>query len=258
MEVVQPRRWFAVVDAGEGVTRITEPYVDDLLSANLWHVRGSQRDLVVDAGLGVVALREALPWLFERDPILVLSHAHLDHMGGAHEFGECWVHTAEVADVERPPSTSLVATEVMDSLRLSTDDWDEALPDLLVNALPSAEYDPRAYAVRPTRVTHALHEGDPIDLGDRVLTVLHLPGHTPGSINLYDEHRGDLFTGDVAYEGGLIDTCRGSDIAGYVETMHRLRELPIRRALPGHGELLDQAALRHVAGEYLAVRDAAD
>ena len=49
---------------------------------------------MVDSGLGIVALRDALPHLFERDPILVLSHAHLDHMGGAHEFAQCWVHAA--------------------------------------------------------------------------------------------------------------------------------------------------------------------
>jgi glyoxylase-like metal-dependent hydrolase (beta-lactamase superfamily II) len=254
MDVVPPQRWFTVADEGDGITRITEPYVDDLLSANVWHVRGSERDLVVDAGLGVVALRAALPWLFDREPILVLSHAHLDHMGGAHEFAECWVHEAEIADVERPPRTTLVATDVMASLEMSTDGWDENLPELLVNALPAPEYDPRGYELRAAAVTRALHDGDRIDLGDRELTVVHLPGHTPGSIAVYDERHGDLFTGDVAYEGGLIDTCRGSDVAAYLKTMHRLTTLSIRRALPGHGGLLDQSALRQVAGEYLAAR----
>jgi glyoxylase-like metal-dependent hydrolase (beta-lactamase superfamily II) len=252
MNVVPAQRWFTVVDEGDGVTRITEPYVDELLSANLWHVRGSERDLIVDAGLGVVALREALPWLFERDPVLVLSHAHLDHMGGAHEFERCWVHEAEVVDVQQPRPTNLVGRQVLASLELSA--GDEEIPELLVNAVPTPAYDPRAYRVRAAPVERTLRDGDRVDLGDRELTVLHLPGHTPGSINLYDEQRGDLFTGDVVYEGGLIDTCRGSDVARYVETMQRLMTLPVRRALPGHGDVLDQAAVRQVAGEYLTMR----
>ena len=52
MRVVDPADWFRVSDVGDGVTLIEEPHVDPLLSANVWHVRGRDRDLVVDAGLG--------------------------------------------------------------------------------------------------------------------------------------------------------------------------------------------------------------
>ena len=254
MQVVAPHRWFQGADEGDGITRITEPHVNDLLAANIWHVRGRDRDLVVDAGLGVTALRQALPQLFERDPILVLSHAHLDHMGGAHEFDECWVHAAEAAEVRRPSRMSLVSHDLLDALGLADDGLDDELPEILVGAVPDAGYDPRAYALSPSPVTRELHEGDTVDLGDRVLTVLHLPGHTPGSINLYDERRGDVFTGDVVYEGGLIDTCIGSDIEQYLTTMSRLEDLPVGRALPGHGLGFDQDRLRGLARDYVAFR----
>ena len=38
------------------LTLITEPHVDELVSANMWLVRGRERDLLVDCGLGVASL----------------------------------------------------------------------------------------------------------------------------------------------------------------------------------------------------------
>ncbi len=145
MRVVAPADWFRVSDLGDGVTLVEEPHVDPLLSANVWHVRGRDRDLVVDAGLGVVSLQQELPWLFEHDPVLVLSHAHLDHMGGAHEFTDCRVHAAEAAEVRRPGAMSLNGPRLLEILGL--DDAGPEAPELLLTGLPAAGYDPATYAL---------------------------------------------------------------------------------------------------------------
>lgn len=252
MHVVDPARWFRVSDVGDGVTLVEEPYVDPLLSANIWHVRGRDRDLVVDAGLGVVSLRAQLPWLFEHDPVVVLSHAHLDHMGGAHEFADCRVHAAEAAQVRRPEPVSLAGPRLLEILGL--DAGEEPVPDLLLTAVPDADYDPGAYALEGVPGVTALGDGDVVDLGDRQLRVLHLPGHTPGSINLHDAEAGHLFTGDVLYDGGLIDTCVGSDIEAYVGTMRAVLEVPLTRAFPGHGSILDRREVRRIATDYVEFR----
>ncbi|MBU1885143.1 MBL fold metallo-hydrolase [Patescibacteria group bacterium] len=47
-----------------------------------------------------------------------------------------------------------------------------------------------------------LKEGDKIKFGQETLTVLHTPGHTPGSICLYND--GAIFTGDTLFAGGVI------------------------------------------------------
>jgi glyoxylase-like metal-dependent hydrolase (beta-lactamase superfamily II) len=252
VRVVSEQDWFRVTDLGEGVTLVEEPYAGDLLSANVWHVRGRDRDLVVDAGLGVVPLRRTQAWLFENDPVLVLSHAHLDHMGGAHEFDDVRVHAAELAEVRAPGPSSLRTGPLLDLLGLASyaePGGDPSEP--LLEALPTEGYDIDAYALQGSGTAAGVREGDVIDLGDRSFTVLHLPGHTPGSLNLLDTDAGVLLSGDVVYEGGLIDGCIGSDVAAYRRTMERLLDLDVERVLPGHGPVLTRARMNAVASGYL-------
>ncbi|GAB2651031.1 hypothetical protein GCM10027169_16070 [Gordonia jinhuaensis] len=67
--------WFRVEQVTDQIARIDEPHVDELLRANIWHLRGLDHDLVVDAGLGVASLRDHVPALLEHNPILVISSA---------------------------------------------------------------------------------------------------------------------------------------------------------------------------------------
>jgi glyoxylase-like metal-dependent hydrolase (beta-lactamase superfamily II) len=241
--------WFRISAVSSGLTLITEPHVDELVSANTWLVRGHERDLLVDAGLGVASLRTALaPVLSDRDPILVVSHAHLDHMGSAHEFPDCRAHPAEA--VGDPPPGSLFGPVLGAELGL-----DEALPPLLITALPYPAYDPARYRLRPAVVSRPLLDGDVVDPGGRPLTVLHLPGHSPGSIALLDPADGTLFSGDVVYDdGALLDSIAGADVAQYRSSLLRLRSLPIRVVRPGHGPSFGRRRLHAIIDRYLKER----
>jgi glyoxylase-like metal-dependent hydrolase (beta-lactamase superfamily II) len=57
---------------------------------------------------------------------------------------------------------------------------------VLIDALPHEGDDPAAYAVRPVTPTRIVAEGDIVTTGDRSFEVLHLPGHTPGEIGLWE------------------------------------------------------------------------
>jgi len=96
-------------------------------------------------------------------------------------------------------------------------------------------------------MTTALTEGDVIDLGDRRFAVLRLPGHSPGSMGLLDKADGLFFTGDAIHDGTIVDDVPGSDIAAYLVTMVRLRQLDLSLALDGHGRPFDQAHLSAIA-----------
>jgi glyoxylase-like metal-dependent hydrolase (beta-lactamase superfamily II) len=241
--------WFRTRAVDSSIDQIDEPHVHELLRANIWHVRGRDRDLIVDTGLGVASLRAQLPRLFERDPIVLLTHAHLDHMGGAYEFDQCWAHAGE--PFRSPPPGSLYLQPLVDELGIRAEDFNLSRP-VLINAIPHPEFNLDDYRLRPAPDIRWLREGSRVDLGDREFTILHLPGHTPASIALFDEAAGVLFSGDVVYDDTLIDNCVGSHVADYRNTMKRLAfELDVTVVHPGHGDSFDRSRLYKIATAYL-------
>ncbi|GID96580.1 MBL fold metallo-hydrolase [Amorphoplanes digitatis] len=241
--------WYSQTEVDSGVIRISEPHVNELLSANFWWLRGDDRDIVIDAGLGVVPLREAIPGMFERDPMVLLTHAHLDHVGGAPEFGDRAAHPAEAELLAAGVPASLYGPELYD--KLGIDAAGEPVPELMIDVLPGPGYDPATYRVEPMTLNRVLDDGDRIDLGGRVLTVLHLPGHTPGSIALLEERTGTLYSGDIIYDGFLIDDLPNSDVAAYRRSMAFLAGLDVSVVHPGHGHSFDRTRLRELAEAYL-------
>lgn len=83
-----------------------------------------------------------------------------------------------------------------------------------------------------------LREGEQLRIGDLVFDVLHTPGHTEGSVCLYEERHALLLSGDVLFAGsyGRTDLPGGNDAAMVASLARLARELPAGvRVLPGHG-----------------------
>lgn len=117
-----------------------------------------------------------------------------------------------------------------------------AFPGALVAAHPLAAAKLRHGDLR---ATHAQRASEPeLELDDRsvvhagglALRVLHTPGHTSGSVCLFEESRGLLFTGDTAFGRGTLTQLFASGSRGdHVASLKRLLALPARLLLPGHG-----------------------
>jgi glyoxylase-like metal-dependent hydrolase (beta-lactamase superfamily II) len=226
--------WFVRERIDDDITLVTEPHVHPLLRCNVWHVQGRDRDLVVDTALGLRPLRHLVDRELDGPLLAVATHTHGDHTGGLHEFDERAVHRAEAAALERTTGTTLDATLMPESVVGPYRDGGYEIPDLLVDAVPAGEPLVTMVRIAPVPVTHVLDEGDVIDLGDRAFEVLHLPGHSPGSIGLWDAASGTLFSGDAVYDGPLLDELDGSDIDDYLATMERLGALPVSVVHAGH------------------------
>ena len=86
------------------------------------------------------------------------------------------------------------------------------------------------------KIDIVLKDGDIIDLGDASLTVIHTPGHTPGSICLYDPVSKVLFTGDTVFEGGSFGrTDIGGDEEQMIASLEKLTKVDAAALYPGHG-----------------------
>jgi glyoxylase-like metal-dependent hydrolase (beta-lactamase superfamily II) len=256
-ELAVAERWFERREVGGGVTLMWEPHVAPLLRCNIWHVRGRALDLVIDTGLGVASLRSAARDLFQHSLAAVATHMHMDHTGGMHEFDARWIHAAEalaMASGENHLPLDLAAYDEPTKQFFSGLGYD--LSAGLLTAIPARGFDVAAHRLAGASATRRLQEGDVIDTGDRAFEVLHLPGHSPGSIGLWEAKTGTLFSGDAIYDGPLLDEIPGADVAAYVKTMQRLRALPVSAVHGGHDPSFGRARMLEIADAYLRSRGA--
>jgi len=167
---------------------------------------GSPDALVLDPGMGAApALMERVAVNGLRLQVIGNSHGHVDHI-------------FDNAALKRDSGAPL-AIHPDDAYRLDG----------------SNTY---GFSVEATVAEQELRDGEQLRIGDLVFDVLHTPGHTEGSVCLYEERHALLLTGDVLFAGsyGRTDLPGGGD-AAMVASLSRLLEQipPSVRVLPGHG-----------------------
>jgi glyoxylase-like metal-dependent hydrolase (beta-lactamase superfamily II) len=205
---------------GDGITLIDEPHIHSFYRCNCWHIRGGDEDMLVDSGMGVVSLRGWVPLVTERPLLAVASHTHFDHIGCHHEFPRRAVHRAEAQFLTNPDRKAVLA--------------DPYVTDDIFDRLPPEPYTSAAYRVEAAPATQLLEDGDILPLGPRRFEVIHTPGHSPGGVALWEAASGVLISGDLIYDGPLIEDTYHSDAADYARSMRRLRDLPARIVHGGH------------------------
>lgn len=232
---------FSVQQVDEGVFLCRERFYHSGNRANIWLVLGSTDDLIIDTGLGIWDLPKFLRerQLIGQKPVhAVATHVHFDHSGGMYQFENVAIHSNEANALQRGDNFETVSMITDSEIGLlPREDW------------KASEF--RVQAVKPTRV---LIEGDVFDLGNKKLKVLHLPGHSRGSIGLIDEEANILFSGDVVYDGSMIDWLPYSNVNDYIRTCERLQQMSaaIDKVCPGHFGMFDGKHLHQLATDYIA------
>lgn len=230
MNRAKPEDWWRVTSVGDGVTLIDEPHILEFYRCNCWHVRGSDEDLLIDSGMGVVSLRDWVPLVNERPLTAVASHTHFDHIGCHHEFETRAVHRAEAELLAQPERRAVLA--------------DPYVTDAIFTTLPPEPYRSDDYEVLPAPAARIVEDGDIFAIDRRRFEVIHTPGHSPGGIALWEAETGILFSGDIVYGGPLVEDTYHSDAADYIVSMRRLRDLPVRVVHGGHFPSYSGDALR--------------
>ncbi len=211
--------WFEVYRVADGVLALVEPrQFQEVIS---YLIVGNDRALLFDTGLGLFPIRPVVEELTSRPVEVLNSHTHFDHVGGNAEFDRILaVDTAYTrANARGFPHEALAG---------------EVAPDSFCGGVP-AGIDTSGFRTRGWTATRTVADGERIDLGGRVLEVLHVPGHTPDAIALLDRARGFLWTGDSFCEGEIWLFVPETDLDDYERSMTRLADLPgLAKLLPAH------------------------
>jgi glyoxylase-like metal-dependent hydrolase (beta-lactamase superfamily II) len=235
-------RWWRTHDAGDGVTQLVEAHITPMLESNVWHVRGRDTDLVVDTGNGIGSLRPAIDELADGRPVIaVATHGHFDHVGGLAEFDDRRCHAADAAEAGRPFAVRIERESQPEGVDEMFGYYGFDVPDRTIAALPHDGFDVEAWVAPGATPTALVADGDMIDLGDRQVQVLHLPGHTPGSIALWEAATELLFSGDTAYVDARLQF---PDVEAAERSLQRLADVPVRRVHAGHDRSFDGDELR--------------
>ncbi|MFW9994174.1 MAG: MBL fold metallo-hydrolase [Candidatus Odinarchaeota archaeon] len=199
------------------------------MGSNKYVIKSRDLNILIDPGLpsDVSQLCTVLLKEVQLDPddinAILLTHTHPDHSGAVPYFrersgAEVLVHHAEVPIFE--------------------ESYHQNIQSLFMR-------DERSYSVKKS-----LNDGDILLEQDngRNWRVLHTPGHSKGSICLYNEMDGLLITGDTVFAGGSVGrTDLGDgDSNALLESIARLCELEIKGFFPGHMDIVLENARENI------------
>jgi glyoxylase-like metal-dependent hydrolase (beta-lactamase superfamily II) len=185
------------------------------MAANCYIVSDSDthEGIIIDPGDDPEYISDTLLKLHIRPVLVVATHGHFDHIMGAYAlnlgFGIPFaIHPLDTFLVDRMEETAKHFLQVT-----------------YVDPAPS--------------VGRKLANREVIAAGTVRLTVVHTPGHTPGSICLYEKHSGVLFTGDTIFSDGSVgrtDHSYASPLT-LAASVRRILSYPAQtKLMPGHGE----------------------
>ena len=191
---------------------------------NAFVAEGEDFAAVIDTACGIGDIGAVVRQLTDKPVKILLTHNHFDHTGGIYHFpdAQIYMHSADDRLMEKmmhmsPDGTFNGLRDFYIRTRGPVRCPEYAVEDLLAliprdNPSPEFQY---------TAVNH----GDKIDLGGRILTVIHTPGHTEGGVCYLDENSGILFSGDTVNNSIILMRQPDNDtvlIKRYHDTVEKL------------------------------------
>lgn len=189
-----PAGWFHIIPLDAQTYALSEPkYWQENVS---YLLIGKRQALLFDTGPGIYSIREVVEKLTPLPVIAIPTHLHFDHVGDLEEFGNVWLL-----------DTPALRAQVKDGWFIE----------------PPAQFLVRS-GIR-YRVHNWFKDGQTLDLGDRTLTLLSIPGHTADSVGVLDAGGKRLFTGDIVNRMVSLVDVPGSDVNAMALSLARLVQL---------------------------------
>ncbi len=207
MAEIQER--FSYKDLGNGIYDISSPP----MGGHQYLVVGEEKALLVDSGMGLGSIKDFASTITKLPIILINTHGHPDHAGGNYEFEPALINPDDLDVYEK------MAT------------YEYRIQDVgRVTKGKDLEY------LQPTGPTPKFaYDGQIIELGNRNLEIIFTPGHTHGSLCVYDELTGTMFTGDnVQSNATTLIEWNSSTVEDLYDSLIKLSKYSITRILTGH------------------------
>lgn len=211
--------WFTV-DQIDKETRIISEY-RHWEETHCYLLNGSERSLLIDTGLGISNIYDEVVKLTDKPVTAVATHIHWDHIGGHEFFPDFYAHGAELNWLSGEFPLTL-----------------EQIKGMVVDRCDIPEgYDVNNYVFFQGTPAKVLKDKETINLGNRIVQVVHTPGHSPGHMCFWEKERGYLFTGDLVYKDTLFAYFPSTDPDMYLNSLERVSALPVEHVFPGHHTL---------------------
>lgn len=183
---------------------------------------GTEKALLIDSRLGIANIKNVVDSFTSLPIIVATTHAHWDHIGGHKYFDTIAVHEMEREwlSAKFPLPLQLVKNNLICKLCDFPSDFKIS--------------DYQIYQGEPQIL---LHDGDCIDLGERKISVIHTPGHSPGHCCYYEPQREYLYSGDLIYRGCLDAFYPTTDPLLFWKSIQKILPLKTMKLLPGHHKL---------------------
>jgi glyoxylase-like metal-dependent hydrolase (beta-lactamase superfamily II) len=223
-KVSQSQKWFEVYRIQPGIFAIYEPgQWEEVIS---YLIVGKNKSLLFDTGLGIGDIKKLVSEITAVEPLVINSHTHYDHIGGNYQFHEIYGIDTEFSRLNSKGSPYEEVKEFV------SDEW--------IHFETPKGFVTTDYQIKPYNITTMIKDRDRIDLGDRTLEIILIPGHTPDSICLLDRKNRLLFTGDTFYPAPLYAHFPESNFTQYAQTAQLLHKLQseVDYVIPSHNETL--------------------
>lgn len=212
--------YYKVIEAAEGMLLISEPTgVGSVL------VLGEEKALLIDTGFGFSDLRKVVEGLTDLPYEVLVTHGHLDHFGGAYLFDRIWFNMEDKASYDWYQATQ----KTLMVEKFERDRAAAGLPDVW-----PTDFDREIYYAKTYPPMDPLTDGQIFDLGGRKLTAMTLPGHTKGSMVVWDDKTQILISGDSISDSQWMFFQWSDTVRNYGDALERLMALPVKGVLPAH------------------------
>ncbi|WP_373895403.1 MBL fold metallo-hydrolase [Virgibacillus natechei] len=206
---------------------------------------GDEKAALIDTGLGIDYIKRITDQLTNLPIIVITTHVHADHIGSHGAFDNIYVHKDEadwlVNGIKGLPIEQIRKDIGRDITKPTLD-----------------TFDPTTYTPYQGEPTDVLADGDRIDVGDRILKVLHTPGHSPGHLCIFDTEQGYLFTGDLLYtETPVYAFYPTTDPVDLVHSLEKIAHMKgVSKVFGSHNRLgIDPSILEEVQEAIKVLRD---